>query len=450
MTSTSSGEGASLSAVAFSHPAARTRGLSSAWPLYLLFLALPLWWALGAAYFVWPLLTLPLLFSLLMRREVRLPPRFGLWLLFLAWMLLASVQLDDGMSAALFVYRASLYFSATLLFLYLYNSTRDRLPDKAILKAMTLFWAMVVVGGTVGVFLPHVNFGTPVEALLPDSVLQDKTARYFVHPALSEVMTFLGYPVGRPKTFFAFSNQWGAAVAVLTPFALAALAETKPRSVPRRALTGLLLLAVIPVTVSLNRGLWLSLGLGLFYAAFRLTAQGNARALRASLTGAAAVVLLILITPLGGLVQDRFTADRNSNNTRLTVYEATYDALRQSPLFGYGSPTGAQFDANLPELGTQGQAFTVAFSYGVPALALFASWFLLSFLGSRRRGSSLLFWSNASLFILLLELPYYNYMPATLHVGMVAAALAWREVADPAKRSVAAPRRRPAPRPALT
>ena len=67
------------------------RTSSSAWPLYALFVALPIWWVLGAAYFIWPLLTFPLLFVFLMRGNIKLPPRFGVWLLFLAWMLIASL-----------------------------------------------------------------------------------------------------------------------------------------------------------------------------------------------------------------------------------------------------------------------------------------------------------------------------------------------------------------------
>ena len=46
------------------------------------------------------------------------------------------------------------------------------------------------------------------------------------------------------------------------------------------------------------------------------------------------------------------------------------------------------------------------------------------------------FWSNAAIFVLVMQLPYYNYMPTTLHVGMVAAALLWRDVVDPAERRV--------------
>jgi O-antigen ligase len=422
-----------MAAVGATYAEARPRSWGPAWPLYALFVALPIWWALGAAYFIWPLLTAPLLLMLLYRRgNVRIPPRFGVWLLFLGWVLLASVQLDDAMSGALFTYRLSLYVSATLLFLYVYNAPRDRLPDVVVVRVLALFWALVVIGGFVGVFLPYFSFSTPVEALLPASFLQDKTAYYFVHPAMSEVMTFLGYPVGRPKTLFAYSNQWGAATALLTPFALAALSMSRPGGPERRALVLLLVLSIVPITVSLNRGLWLSLGIGLIYIAVRLARQGNVRALGIGLAAVIAIAALVAVTPLGGLISDRLTSEENSNKTRGTVYEATIEEVKKSPLVGYGSPRLSGFDKNLPELGTQGQFFTIMFSYGVPAVLLFAGWFIYSFWRSLPRGSPTRFFANASLLILLLELPYYNHMPTSLHVVMVAAALAWRDLRDPA------------------
>jgi O-antigen ligase len=425
--------------VARASPAAvGRRAAPSAWPLYALFAALPIWWALGAAYFIWPLVTFPLLASLLLRSNVRVPPRFGLWLVFLAWMFMASLQLESDLKLALFAYRASLYVSATLLFLYVFNASRESLPDGTILRVMALFWAAVIVGGLVGVFLPQVSFSTPVESIVPSSFLSDQTAYYFVHPALAENMTFLGYPVGRPKTFFAYTNQWGACAAVLTPLALGAMSHMRP-GLPRRALGVLLILSVVPIAVSLNRGLWLSLGLGLAYVAIRLARHRNARGLIAGLVGVSVAGLLVLMTPLGGLIEDRFTARKNSNNTRLTVYQATVQEIKESPVFGYGSPRRNQFDTDQPSVGTQGQAFTLAFSYGIPALLLFVAWFGYSLFRSMPRGSPSRFWANAAIFVLLMELPYYNYMPATLHVAMVAAALLWRDVVEPVERPVRRP-----------
>jgi polysaccharide biosynthesis protein PslJ len=418
--------------------AAEYRAPRSAWPLYALFVALPIWWALGAAYFIWPVITFPLLLSLLLRHNVRIPPRFGLWLLFLAWMFLASLQLEADFKLALFFYRASLYVSATLLFLYVFNASRERLPDGTILGIMAMFWAAVIIGGFLGVFLPEVSFSTPVESMVPSSFLSEETAYYFVHPAFAENMTFLGYPVGRPKTLFAYTNQWGACVAVLTPLVLGAMSQMRP-GIPRRALGMLLILSVVPIAVSLNRGLWLSLGLGLAFVAIRLARHKNARGLVAGLVGVTAAGLVVLMTPLGGLIEDRFTSMENSNPDRRAVYEATVQQVKESPILGYGSPRGNQFDADQPSIGTQGQAFTLAFSYGIPALLLFVAWFGYSLFKSMPRGSPSRFWANAAIFVLVIELPYYNYMPTTLHVAMVAAALLWRDVVDPAERSVRRP-----------
>lgn len=90
--------------------------------MYALLVCYPVWWALGAGYLIWPLLTFPLLLSLLMQRTLRVPRGFGLWLLFLAWMLLSGLQLS-GFSF-MFVWRAPVYGSATVLYLYVYNAPR--------------------------------------------------------------------------------------------------------------------------------------------------------------------------------------------------------------------------------------------------------------------------------------------------------------------------------------
>ena len=409
----------------------RGLALPPSWPFYFVFLSLPVWWALGAAYFIWPVLTFPLLLSLLLRRDIKFPPKFGLWMLFLAWMFLSAVQLDTGLSFALFGYRSLLYISATILFLYVFNAPRDQLSDRTVFGVLALFWAAVIVGGFLGVFFPHVSFSTPVESVVPDSFLRDKTAYYFVHPGFSEVMTFLGYPVGRPKTFFAYTNQWGACVAVLTPIALAAFSRMAP-GIPRRLFATLLVLSVVPIIFSLNRGLWLALGAGLAYLALRFARMGQIRTLVAGVAGLAALAVVLLVTPLGALTGDRFTSEKNSNNTRTSVYEQTAEQVRNSPFIGYGSPK-SQVDENVPAIGTQGQLFTLTYSYGIPALLFFAGWLLYTFWRAWRQRSHTCFWVSAALFILLVELPYYNFMPTTLHVIMAALAVAWRDLADPVR-----------------
>ena len=102
------------------------RALPRGWQAYALFLPLPLWWALGLSHFIWPVIAAGLLLSLLLRAEsLRLPRGFGIWLLFLAWMVASATQIDTVGRFAGFLLRLSIYVAATIVFLYLYNRRED-------------------------------------------------------------------------------------------------------------------------------------------------------------------------------------------------------------------------------------------------------------------------------------------------------------------------------------
>jgi O-antigen ligase len=409
---------------------------TSAWPLYFVFLALPLWWALGAIYFIWPVLTFPLFLSLLARDRIEFPRRFGLWLLFLAWLPLSIVQLHKGLSYALFAYRASLFFSATVLFLYIFNASREHISEKVVLNILALFWVEIIVGGLLGVLFPTISFSTPTESVVPQAFLDDQTAYNFIHPAFADVASFFGHTVGRPKALFGYTNQWGACVAVLTPFALAAYSRL-PRSALRRWCGILLVLSVIPIALSLNRGLWLGLAAGIGYLGVRFARMKNIRALVAGIAVLAVCTVVVVGTPLGGFVVDRLTTQQTSTGTRLSTYDETIGRVKQSPLVGYGSPGATDTSLAYSNLGTHGQVFTIVYSYGIPALALFVGWFAYTFVRASRRRTHACVWGSAAIFITLVEIPYYNLMPTTLHVAMAAAALAWRDIARPAPTEVA-------------
>jgi hypothetical protein len=427
--------GSSAAAVPL-RPWAREAARTSPWPLYFVFLALPLWWALGAIYFIWPLLTFPLLISLLARDRVEFPRRFGIWLLFLAWLPLSVVQLHKGLSYALFGYRASLFLSATVLFLYIFNASRSHISDRVVLNVLALFWIEVIVGGFLGVLFPTVSFHTPTESLVPRAFLDDQTAYDFIHPAFAEVVSFFGHTVGRPKVLFGYTNQWGACVAVLTPFALAAYSRLR-RGALRRSCGILLVLSVIPIALSLNRGLWLGLAAGIGYVGVRFARMKNIRALVAGIAVLAVCGVVLVGTPLGSFVTDRLTTEQTSTGTRLSTYDETIARVKQSPLIGYGSPGATDTSRAYSNLGTHGQVFTVVYSYGIPALVFFVGWFAYTFVRAARRRTHACLWASATVFIALVEIPYYNLMPTTIHVVMAAAALAWRDIARPEETEVA-------------
>jgi hypothetical protein len=413
-----------------------TRRIPRSWPLYAVILSFPLWWLIGAAYFIWPLLTLPLLLSLLLRRKIHVPPRFGLWILFLVWMLLSSSQLDRHSGTLAFAWRAAVYFSATTLFLYVFNADRDRLSNKTIRNVLTIFWVELIVGGFLGVLFPRVSFSTPVEHLLPSSLLADETTRRMVHPQFAEVMTFLGYPVGRPSVLFPYSNQWGACVGILIPVTVAAMMVTS-RGLRRRLLSLLLILSIVPIIFSLNRGMWLALAAAGAYVTLRYVRLGNIRAVAAAGVVLAVAATIVVASPLGSVFNDRLSKHSNSTQTRLSVYDMTTQQVKSSPFFGYGSPR-ASTDPNSPPLGTQGQFFLLLYSHGIPGVAFFVAWFGYGLFRSFRRRSRDHVWAHIAIIIFLIEMPFYSFMPTTLHVIMLPAALIWRDIATRTQRSITA------------
>ena len=93
---------------------------------------------------------------------------------------------------------------------------------------------------------------------------------------------------------------------MLTPVCLAALAAN-PGRVWGRVLKVTLALSVVPIVFSLNRGLWLSLGVGLAYAAVRFGALRDTRRVMRVVGAVVVVGTLVAVSPLGGLVTARFS-----------------------------------------------------------------------------------------------------------------------------------------------
>ena len=120
-----------------------------------LFGAFPIWWALGLSSVIWILFAVPMLAWLLARGRVRVPKGFGLWLAFLFWMLLSATQLDEARRWYAFSYRAVLYLSMTVMFVYVYNLPRSAMPTRRIVLALALFWAAVICFGFAALAAPN-------------------------------------------------------------------------------------------------------------------------------------------------------------------------------------------------------------------------------------------------------------------------------------------------------
>ncbi len=414
-----------------------------AWPILVLYWLFPVFWLLGVGVFA-PILLAPVLLAyLLLLPDVRFPAVLVPWLAFIVVVIGSVVGIDTFGRGIGFLYRLGNYVAATLALLYVYNSSHRTLSDRQVIMALAAFWGWIVLGGMLGVFFEDQSFRTPLSFVMPDFLLSNDLVQAWVIPNLSEVQQPGGSPVvfARPSAPFAYTNAWGCNYALLFPFALGAL--TILQGWRRWAFGTLMLLSVIPVAATLNRGMFLALGVGLGYVLLRLALEGRIVWLVsvAALAGGAGLVMVA-----AGVI-DRIilrTTYSTTNVGRLALYQETFQRTLESPLLGWGGPRPSRLIG--VSVGTQGHIWNVMFSHGFLALALFVGSILL-FAWSTRHAVGLRFAAHVTLVMSATAIIYYGFDGPQMVTALVAAGLALRP-AGPTEQDVTgevSEFRRPAP-----
>ncbi|MEL7206720.1 MAG: hypothetical protein AAGK32_00550, partial [Actinomycetota bacterium] len=226
----------------------------------------------------------------------------------------------------------------------------------------------------------------------------------------------------RPKAPFPYTNSWGSMVALCTPFALVALSDARTGISPRLVRLALVA-AVVPVVVSLNRGLWLSLGLGLVYAGFRFGLAGRGKPMIRLATVAAVGLAVIALSPLGDLVGSRLD-NGHSDDDRFALAVAAVEGTVERPVFGWGAPRPNV--GNQPSVGTHGQLWMVLFSHGFVGAGAFVGALVTFWFRTRRQETTAGIWAHSVLVVALAQLPVYLMIPHALFAVMAAVALALR------------------------
>ena len=407
--------------------------LGPRWLPLALFVGIPVWWALGLSGVIAPLLAIAAGIALLVRGWTTAPRGFGLWLLFVAWVLIAILQVPDLEHGVAGAYRLVHYLAGTVFFLYVFNARRDSFPIETLVRILAGFWVVVVLGGVVGTLAPSMTFRTPTEAVLPASLANEDLIHELVSASTSSEVSFPGLGFHRPKAPFPYTNQWGAMFALTLPFGVGAFALSRS-ALQRKAYGAVLVLSAIPLVFSLDRGAWLSICVGFAYALIRLLTFGK-RLRRSSavvvlVAAAGAVAVLILATPLRDIILVRLERGYG-DESRWTLYSESVRLAKDSWLFGYGSPVEVP---GLPSAGTHGHLWTILVSFGVVALFLFLSWFALVIWRTRtpsltwtKSEQIAAFCCHVCVVVAIAQLPYYEWLPWGLPVVMMGAAAAWRE-----------------------
>ncbi|TDC34529.1 O-antigen ligase domain-containing protein [Micromonospora sp. 15K316] len=407
----------------------------------MMFGLVPLWWLTGAFYLGWPLFGALLLALLLTRGRVPLPPASGSWLLFLALVVASATQVQSAASVLTFGLRLGFYLTALVVGVYVYAAARERADLVRVLTPLAAFWFALVVLGWLAVLTPRLAMTTPVEVLLPGGVARTPFIQDMVHLSTAEYSARSLNPIYRPAAPFAYTNNYGSAYAMTLP-CVVAFTMLRRHGVLRLALLVSLPLSLPPAFLTLNRAMFLSLGVGLAVLGVRASLRGNVR-VAASLVGVVVIgAIATLFIPIADLINRRVESS-DTNADRLSLYLEVLRRVRDSPWLGHGAPVNVDTVSADAPIGTQGQLWMVLFSHGVPALLCFLAWFVAAAVICGRATSAAGQWLAVVPVVCLVQIPFYGMANQNLAVAFFAVAFAMALTVRERSRGPARPVARP-------
>ncbi|SDD33891.1 hypothetical protein [Glycomyces harbinensis] len=415
--------------------AASNEGASLFW----LLAAYPLWWALGLGVLAIPFVAAVAAVKLVRRRSIAVPPAFGWWLLFLlaVTLSLANLGVDppgtipetwfSSLPGATF--RFGFYCCCTLIALWAYNLlVEGRLRRERLIRLLAWLFVVTVAGGLLGTFAGSFEYTSPVEALLPKAVAKDGFVQSLVHPAAAQTMDFLGYETPRPAAPWGYTNTWGNNFAITAVWLVVAAFCIPAAAKWRVGAVALLVVSLVPAVYSMNRGLWLGLAAIAVFTALRLLISGRPGAMLALGGAGCAAILLVVLTPLGTVVQARMDNGHSDEGRAFSSERATELVVEHSPVIGFGStrktlgsgesiavgPTPECPRCGGRTLGGNGQLWQVMFAHGIAGTVAYLGFALAVLWRFRRDHTAIGIAGSAVVGFSLLSMFYYNALVTPL------------------------------------
>ncbi len=418
-----------------------------AWPLKAVLLGFPIFWVLGLGEFVWALMAPPMAYQLWrMRRPIRVPPYFGIWLALLLWVVAGGLMIGQHLPGTLagsggftgWALRVIDLVAVTILLLYVGNMTEEELPRRKVISWLGFLFGVTVVGGVLGMVIGNVSFSSPFELILPHSLRSVYYVKQLVHPGFAQVQDVLGHTSPRPKAPFAYTNTWGNNLSLLLIwFVVGWWVRGTRRS--KIAAVALGAIAMAPIIYSLNRGVWIGLGLSVIYLAFKLAARGRLAVLGAVLGLAAAGAMVFALTPLNDIVTQRLQHGQ-SNSIRASLDSQAYQAALRSPIVGWGtnrsalgSPSSIAVGktpscptcGNAP-IGSTGELWGLLIANGFVGVLFYFGFVLLAAFHYRRDQSPEGIAARLVLYLTPFYALFYPELSTALSLAFVGLALLWR------------------------
>ena len=430
--------------------ALRSRGirLPTHWPFTALVAFFPIWWALGLGSFAIIGFSLPMLLQLRRARPLRVPRGFAFWLCFLAAVLVSGLMLGrtapdtlpHGAATQLIAYslRFLNYVAATVLLLYVMNMRGRGLTDRRIVGCLATFFIVAVAGGLLGLAAPGFNFTSPFEWLLPHHLAENSYVRVLVHPAAAQNQDVLGFTAARPKAPFEYTNTWGNVIGLLIVWF--AVWAVRARGRGRVVAVVVLCIALVPIVNSLNRGLWVGLGLGLLLLAVRLAMSGKLMTVIGLAAAVSTLAVVVLASPLATVVQERLNHG-HSNDIRTNLAEAAFKGATESPVIGWGTTrevrgsyqsiavgtTSGCARCGNADIGSTGHFWLTIFAQGFVGMALYLGFFLSVLWFYRGQRTAIGIGAQMTIIMSLWFMFVYSAVGWPLALQMIAVGVLWRQ-----------------------
>jgi hypothetical protein len=422
-----------------------------AWPVAGLLALYPLWWALGLGVLVFPIMAMPMLVLLVRRRAagrpLLLPPGFLWWLLFLTAAVISvgalgadpSGTVAEHASARLVavLYKLGMYVALTVLLVYAGNLTEAELSRRRLVRLLGLLFVVTVAGGLLGVVAGNFQFTSPFEWLLPAGIRDKGFVQSLVHPYAAQMMDLVGGEKPRPAAPWGYTNTWGNNFCLLVGWLVVAARSARPA---RKALATLaLVVSIVPAVLSLNRGLWVGVGLLIGYVAVRYVLAGKLWIIGAGTVAGVALVVALVASPLGDVVNARLDNGK-SNGVRSFLIDRALEGFVDSPVIGYGGTrntiggrqsiavgesAGCERCGNFT-VGGNGQLWQLLYSHGAAGTVGYLGFFAYGLWRFRRDRSAIGIAGSAAIVSSFSAMLWYNSLVTPLAFMFLAYALLWR------------------------
>lgn len=421
------------------------------WPLKFTLVGFPLWWVLGLNTFIFPIAAGVMLAHLRRIRRVqqlRFPPGFWIWALYLVWMLLGLAMFNSSPAGTYtgsltgrvisISFNLTLYTAITITMLYVGNLPLGLVSRDAIGRWMGWLFLTVAAGGFLGIVAPKLSFPSALELLLPHRLVANAYVKTLVHPSAAQVQQVIGDDNGRPSAPFGYTNSWGNVLGIVLLWFVAAWV-IPARGRRRWVYAAILAVTFVPIVLSLNRGLWIGLIFSAVWLAIRQVAFGRIGVLLAGIALLLVGAAVILVSPLHSVIDARLQNGK-SNDIRAFVGSYSIKGADQSPIIGYGGtrhikgssssiavgPSEKCSNCGGFATGSTGLLWSIMFDHGYGGLVVYFGFFLFSLWAYRRERGAVNEAALATIATVFVYMWFYSAIPAAPTLTIIAVCVLWR------------------------